>query len=210
MLDYVNDDQYLRTKYAKVYLPTIIEVPIDKIEHYTFIKTVSAGNLLGHIIKHNTIRDVYYLCLRDNSNTIKVDQANYDIMGFRKTKIEDCEKLAKTFHDAHIREQTGPDGKPNVFANIRTIQKNLVKVVVPPELDYNLPRRERYKDKCLINIKTKEKVDLSQGMSVIVQQTGLKSNLHVDMIIRCGYLLHDWTYKGERLDGKTWTDYFLQ
>ena len=205
MLDYANDDLYLRTKYQKVYLPDIIDVPLSKLEHYTHVSTVMAGSRYGHIIKYNTLDNLYYLCLRDDDN-IRVDSVTYDIMGFRKKSKEECEKLAKVFTDA--KEYDELYGKP--ARTPRVLRRNLVRAVKPPILNRDLIRQDRFFDKYLINVKTGKEVHLALHMNGIVKETGLKNNVQVDTIVNCGYILSDWCYKGERYDGKTWEQYFSE
>jgi hypothetical protein len=205
MLDYVNDDLYLRTKYQKVYLPDIIDVPLSKLEHYTHISTVISGDKYGHIIKHNTLDNVYYLCLRYDDN-IRVDSATYDIMGFRRKSKEECQKLAKVFTDA--KEYDTLYGKPE--RTPRVLRKYLVRAVKPPILNTDISRSQRFFNKYLINVKTGKEVHLALHMAGIIRETGLKNNIQVDTVVNCGYILSDWCYKGERLDGKTWDQYFSE
>jgi hypothetical protein len=199
MLDYVNDDQFLRYKYQKVYLPTIITVPLDKLEHYVYIKTVDRGAGLGHIISGF---NVYYLCLR-NDKTIRVDEAIYEPMGFRRKTIEECEKLAKTFKDAY--EYNKLYGKA---PRERILRTNLKKVVYPADLNGSLMRNARMDGKYLINTKTAEQVHLALHMADILRATGLKNYNQVDTVVNCGYEMMDWCYMGQRIDGKTWDEHF--
>lgn len=198
MLDYVQDDKYLRAKYQKVYLPTMISVHITELEHYIFIKTVDCGSKKGHII-HG--KDGYYLCLRED-DYIRFDQAIYQPMGFCRSTIDQCEKLASEYLSAHKNNLNGLGEVP-----VRVLTKNLKKAIIVPQYDLSINWFARMKGHYIVHIPSKREVHLGQPKIEVIRLTGL-SYTSLDSVVYKGYIAKDWAYKGERIDGKSWEEVF--
>lgn len=196
MLDYVHDDKYLRQKYQKVYLPTMVSVPITELEHYTFIKTVDCGSKKGHII-HGS--DGYYLCLRED-DYIRFDQAIYQPMGFCRQTIEQCEKLANDYLNAHKNNLNNLGELP-----VRVLTKNLKKAILVPEFDNTTTWYVRMQGHYIIHTPSKREVHLGQAKIEVIRTTGL-SYTSLDSVVYKGYIAKGWAYKGERIDGKSWEE----
>ena len=59
----------------------------------------------------------------------------------------------------------------------------------------------------IINLKTKQEVHLAENKGDICKQYGLTIHL-LNIMIRDGICGRDWCYKGTRVDGLTWDQYF--
>lgn len=198
MLPDDNDDQYRRSKYQKIYLPKIIEVKLSELKGFTHIKTIDAGRMTGHIIKDNATKE-YTMCL-SQTDTIKVDEAVYRPLGYTRFNIEELEKLAQSFIKVY-------KNKSRISTSLRIYRKDLKKVVHPPVIDITKNWSIRMAGHKLINTKTKQEVDLGMAKLQVSKTIGLKGTF-VDTMILTGLEIRDWCYKGKRIDGRTWEEYF--
>lgn len=198
MLPDDNDDQYRRSKYQKIYLPKIIEVKLTDIKGFTYIKTIDAGRMNGHIIKDNATKE-YIMCL-SQTDTIKVDEAVYRPLGYTRFNIEELEKLAQSFIKVY-------KNKSRISTSLRIYRKDLKKVVYPPIIDITKNWPIRMTGHRLINTKTKQEVDLGVSKLQVSKTIGLKGTF-IDTMILTGLEIRDWCYKGKRIDGRTWEEYF--
>lgn len=198
MLFTEKDDQYIRAQYQKIYLPKIIDVNINEIKGFTYIKTVDAGRLKGHIIKDNKVNE-YVMCL-SKSDIIKVDEMPYRPLGYTRFSIEELEKLAGTFLHAY-------KNRHNTSQSLRIFRRHLKQVVEPPMLDMTQNWSIRMAGHKLINTKTKQEIDLSKSKLSIASSIDLKLPF-IDMMVLTGLQVKDWCYKGKRIDGRTWEEYF--
>jgi len=175
-------------------MPKFLPKNKNEIEHYSFIKTIDAGSSKGHIF---LAANEYIMSLSKTDN-VKVEERSLEPVGFRRENIQELETLANKFQEAYIEE--------NKIIQVNTTLK-YKRVVKPPVLKPYLWWTERMKDKYLINLVTGEEIDLSLVRREIINKANITNHL-LDCIIRDGLEANNWTYKGERLDGKSWEEYF--
>lgn len=179
--------------YEKMYVPVVLRKHKQNIEHYQFIKTITAGSSFAHIVYGG---GSYYMCL-SKDDELSIEQ-KFDIpLGFRRDKIEDLEALAKVFDDLYNNENNKP------FYSGR---RRWHKTVDRPKFDYSLPWIDRMAGRSIINTITGKEVKLDQPRTVVMQQAGLSSHL-LNCVVGEGTEIRNWCYKGKRLDGQTWEEY---
>jgi hypothetical protein len=183
------------TKYERVYIPKFLYIPKKKLEHFVFIKTIDAGSGRGHIIMGG---GNYYLCLRQD-DCISVEERTMMPMGFRAKTIAELEALVKTFT---VASKNAPAFSYNTSA------RKWNRTVEPPRLDYTVPWHVRCRGHYIINVVTGEEVHLGLSKPEISAKTSRLTYHLIDCIVLHGYECLNWVYKGTRLDGDTWEQYF--
>jgi hypothetical protein len=182
-----------RKHYDRVYIPNVLRIPKDKLDHYIFLKTIRAGGSYGHIVNGG---NYYYLCLSKNE-FISVEQRTMEPIAFRRSSIIELENLASIFNAAIRKEIEKP---------YRRKSKKYKQIVNPPNIDYGKNWSDRMKNHYIINVNTKKEIELSMPKSNLIKEIKLTTHL-LDCILRDGIMINDWVYKGERLDGLTWDQY---
>lgn len=179
--------------YEKMYVPVVLRKHKQQIEHYEFIKTITAGSSFGHIVYGG---GSYYMCMSKDEE-LPIEE-KFDIpLGFRRDKIEDLEALAKVFDDLYNDENNKP-----FFSGRRRWQKTVDR----PKFDYSLPWTERMKGRSIIHTLTGKEIKLDQPRTLIMEEAGLTSHL-LNCVVGEGTEIRNWCYKGNRLDGQSWEDY---
>jgi hypothetical protein len=182
-------------KYEKVFIPEIIKIQKDKLDNYTFIKTISAGSSQGHILKG---KDNHFMCLSKN-DYITIESREKEPLGFKRSDVNELYVMAASFDKAFANDKA-------TSCNSNKIKWQ--KVVAVPVWDTSVLWHHRMHNKFLINVVTKEEIDLSyKSKQKIFDITGL-SNHSLTSIVFVGIQAKNWCYKGERLDGKTWEEFF--
>ncbi len=182
------------SRYEKIYMPKFLPKNKNEVEHYEFIKTVNAGSSKGHIF----LGANEYIMSLSKSDNIKVEERSLEPVGFRRKTIEELEILANKFQDTFDQERK--------IKQINSSSK-YSRVVKPPVLKQHLFWTDRMVDKYLINVVTGEEIHLAIVRRDIINKANITNHL-LDCIIRDGLEANNWTYKGERLDGKSWEEYF--
>jgi len=183
--------------YQKIYIPTIEDVKLTELNGFTYIKTIDAGRMRGHIIKDNKFEE-YTMCL-SHTDTVRVDiQANRPL-GYTRFNIPELEKLAQSFVRALHRDPRGN--------GLMIFRKNIKRFVEAPKIDATQNWHIRMYGHHLINIKTKEEVPLHISKNVICKKIGMKVST-LDTMLQTGGIIRDWCYKGDIIDGRTWDEYF--
>lgn len=182
------------SRYEKVYIPEMLEVKKNSLEHYEFIKTIRAGSGFGHILHCG---DDFIMCLR-RDDKVCVEKRIMEPLGFKRKTIEELEDMAETFNIAYDQE------KKRMFS---ADSKKYVKIVKPIPFDTSVLWHIRMQGKYLINTITGSEIHLGKLKKYVVAETGLNTHL-LYSIIKQGVEIRNWCLKGERLDGKTWDEYF--
>ena len=181
-------------KYEKVFIPEIIRIQKDKLENYTFLKTITAGASNGHILQGG---NYFYMCLSKDDN-ITVESKVHEPIGFRRTDVNDLYIMADTFDKVYATDKS------------RTYNYNkrkFEKVVNVPVWDTGMLWHHRMYQKYLINTVTGEEIHLSEGRTKVFEKTGL-TNHTLNSILTTGVEAKNWCYKGDRTDGQTWEQFF--
>jgi hypothetical protein len=108
------------------------------------------------------------------------------------------EALAETFNKMQL---------DNAKRSYNSINRKHPKVVVPPVIDNRVEWQTRMDGHYIINVITKQEIHLSGIKCEIVKQCGITIHL-LNVIIHDGIVGKDWCYKGKRLDGLSWEQYF--
>jgi len=185
---------YQGRNYDKIYLPVFLRFNKEKLMHYTFIKTINAGSTNAHILQGG---NDYYMCL-SKDEYISAEERTMEPMGFRKNSIEALEKLAETFIKAYKNETK------SIYSSIN---RRTTSTVIAPKLNETEHWHIKMQNHYIINIKTKQEVHLGANKGDICTQCGLTIHL-LNVILRDGICGRDWCYKGTRVDGLTWPEYF--
>lgn len=191
------DDQFIRSKYNKVYIPRIEDIKLSELNGFTYIKTIDAGRMQGHIIKDNKVEE-YTMCL-SHTDTVKVDVKANRPLGYTRFNIPDLEKLAQTFIKA-LQRNPRSNG-------LKIFRKNIKKFVEVPKFDITQNWHIRTYGHYIINIKTKEEIPLHLSKNYICKRIDMKISLF-DTMLQTGGIVRDWCYKGQIIDGRTWEEYF--
>lgn len=191
-MDMSADELYI--KYEKVFIPEIVKIQKDKLDDYSFIKTIEAGSCFAHILQGG---NYYYLCL-SKDDTIRVELRINEPLGFKRQKEEELYEMAEKFNKAYKVDKTKGYGHR---------KRKYERVVSTPVWDTGMLWVHRMYNKHLINTITGQHIDLSQHREEIFKATGL-SNHTLNLILNTGIESKNWCYKGERLDGQSWDDYF--
>lgn len=180
------------TAYQKLVMPVFLRKHKEEVDGYTFIKTILCGSSNAHILKGN---DDYYMCVSRNDHIAVEEDQNYPV-GYKRSSLIELENMAESYNKLYNKENK------NAWAGRRKWKK----VVERPKYDYSLPWNERMKEKTIINILTKEEIDLSLPRLEIMKKTGLSSHL-LNTITLDGNEVRGWCYKGKRLDNQSWEDF---
>ena len=186
--------QDLYIKYEKVFIPEIVKIQKDKLEHYSFIETVSAGSNIGHILNGG---NYYYLCL-SRDETIRIELRVDEPLGYKRQTIDELRQMAQAFDKAHKIDSTKGYGKH---------RKKHTRIVNTPIWDTGMLWLHRMQDKYIINIITGQQIHLGKHREEIFNKTGL-SNHSLSLILNAGIETKNWCFMGERLDKQTWQQYF--
>lgn len=180
--------------YERIYVPVFLKYNKAQLPHYNFIKTISAGDTNGHIIQGG---NYYFMCLSRDDN-ISAEEKTMEPMGYRRRSIDELQSLADVFCAAYASETT---------RGYNSINRRHPKAVVPPVLNMRLEWHERMKNHYIINVSTKQQFHLAESKTQVAAQCKLTIHL-LNVIIRDGSMAKNWCYKGQRLDGLTWEQYF--
>ena len=180
--------------YKRVYIPSFLKFHKSELMHYKFIKTIDAGSSMGHIIQGG---NEYYMCLSQDDN-IRVEQLTMEPMGFRRSSITQLESLADVFNVAMQSE---------VERTYNSTSRGHPKVVIPPDLNMSLDWCQRMNNHYIINVINQQEVHMAAVKGDIAAQCGLSIHL-LNGIIRDGIQAKNWCYKGRRIDGFSWPEYF--
>jgi len=186
------DSNYI--KYEKVFIPEIIKVHKDKLENYNFLKTISAGDGSGHILQGG---NYFYMCL-SKDDTIRIESKVNEPLGFKRSDINDLYLMASKFDKAYE-----VDKKRKYNTNSRKFKR----IVTVPVWDTSLLWQDRMHNEYIINTVTGENIHLLDGRKHVFDKTGL-SNHTLSIILTTGVESKNWCYKGQRLDGQSWDDFF--
>ena len=185
---------YSGYNYDKVYLPIFLRYNKTELPHYTFIKTIDAGGKNAHILQGG---NDYFMCLSSDDN-ISAEERTMEPMGFRRNSIEPLMKLADTFSTLY---------KSETKSTYSVVNRRTPSTVIPPVINEAEHWSIKMMNHYIINTKTSEEVHLAGNKGDICKQYGLTIHL-LNIIIRDGICGRDWCYKGTRVDGLTWEQYF--
>lgn len=195
----VNNDP---NKYERIYLPKMLSIPKRELEHYTFIKTIPAGSGIAHILRGG---NDFFLCIRSKKDDfIRVEERLMEPLGFRRSSIEALEEIAARFDKVYnddLRSYKGYNGASRKWDNA---------VKIPSTIMWDEPWHIRMRGYFIINTITGEEVSLGLSKAEISSRTRLTSHL-INVIVKNGVEagVHGmWAFKGERLDGLTWEQFF--
>lgn len=190
------DIKYSNDKYQKVFIPEFITVHKEKLDGYKYIKTIDAGSNSGHILFGEGL---YFMCMRKD-DYIKVDKGIMEPIGFRRKDIAELERLAATFVSARDRRPIRFDRKES--------RRKYQLVTVPMHFQTEIRWHIRMEGYFLINNTTGQEIHLGGKSKVdVANEIGVTTH-QIDSMISDGIEAHNWCFKGTRLDGLTWEEYF--
>lgn len=183
-------------KYEHQYIPNILRIDKCEFPHHQYIKTIDAGEGRAHILQGP---NDYFLCLSKNE-CVSTEERIMKPLGFRRDSIEKLQAIADKFNTA----------KEIKLSKNRPVRLNPLyrKVVEIPTFDITQPWQDRMQNHFLINVETKEEMDLSQYKNDISKKCNITLHL-LTCILNFGIVGKNWCYKGNRVDKMTWEEYFI-
>lgn len=181
-------------RYEKVYIPVVLRINKYRVEHYTYLDTIKAGNSTAHILFGGGI---YYMCISRDDN-VSVEEKTMEPIGFRNEKLEQLKLLADKFNGAR-RSDYGDI--------IDTHRRKWKKVVHPMRCDGNLTWWQRMQNQYIINTINGQEIPLAQRRKDLSAKINISESL-ISAMFRQGVEIKHWCYKGKRLDGLSWEEYF--
>lgn len=191
------EENYNPYAYTKQYMPNILRVDKDKLEHYNFIETVDVGGGHAHILSGG---GDYFLCFSKNDE-ISTEERLMEPLGFRRRSIDDIKALAdmfyKNYHTEHKRVYVSRNRyKPQT-------------VTEPQRLDQTILWHERMVGRYIVNLSTgkcvhlgnTEKHDICKMLNITSHALTVISFDGKEKMGWCGLL--------PRMDKVEWKDYFL-
>jgi hypothetical protein len=185
---------YQGRNYDKIYIPVFLKYNKAELPHYRFIKTINAGSSNAHILQGG---NEFFMCMSSDEN-ISTEQLTMEPMGFRRRSIDELQKLADVLCRLYKSE------RKSIYS---IVNRRTISTVVAPILNEAEHWNTKMMNHYIINTKTKEEVHLCGNKGDICKQCGLTIHL-LNVILRDGICGRDWCYKGTRVDGLTWPEYF--
>jgi hypothetical protein len=169
---------------------SIKQFPKTDVPGHKFIKTVSVGNIYGHILKK---KDQYWLCLRD-CDEVSLNTFDNRLFGFERSSIAELEEL--------IYDKLTVRTKATRAGNISSTNPRRVVEPISNAAEYWI---YKVKDLEMLNVKTGLVFSMCLPSQNLVNLFGL-SAYSQRQIMYNGVVIRDFVLARKRIDGKLWSE----